>query len=92
MKVILLKDIKGVGQRFEEKNVSDGYAMNFLLPKNLALAADKAGLAKTKQLQEASAAKKAEETARLEEKEKARLEKREEKEKFKQAQHSLPSS
>ena len=37
MKVILLKDIKGVGKRFEEKSVSDGYAGNFLLPMKLAL-------------------------------------------------------
>lgn len=43
MKVILLKDIKGVGRRFEEKNVSDGYAMNSLIPKKLAVPASEAG-------------------------------------------------
>ena len=37
MKVILLKDIKGVGRRFDEKEVSDGHALNFLIPNKLAL-------------------------------------------------------
>jgi large subunit ribosomal protein L9 len=36
MKVILLQDIKGLGQKHEVKNVKDGYARNFLLPKKLA--------------------------------------------------------
>ncbi len=37
MKVILLEDIKGVGKKFEEKKVSDGYAANFLIPEKLAV-------------------------------------------------------
>lgn len=86
MKVILLKDVKGVGKRFEEKNVSDGYAANFLMPQKLALVADKAGLAKVKQIQEASSATKAKEDARLAEKEAKRLEKHLALEKFKQSQ------
>lgn len=36
MKVILLKDVGGLGRQFEVKNVSDGYAKNFLIPKNFA--------------------------------------------------------
>ena len=40
MKVIFLQDVKGVGQKMEVKNVSDGYARNFLLPKKFALPAD----------------------------------------------------
>lgn len=36
MKVILLADVQGTGRRFDVKNVSDGYAMNFLFPKKLA--------------------------------------------------------
>lgn len=39
MRVILLKDVKGVGKRLEVKNVQDGYARNFLLPKSLAIIA-----------------------------------------------------
>jgi large subunit ribosomal protein L9 len=39
MKVILLRDIKGVGKRYEEKNVPDGYGRNFLIPKGWARAA-----------------------------------------------------
>src|SRR3989344_3853887 len=47
MKVILLKDVRGVGQHHEIKNVADGYAINFLLPKKLA---EPATEAKVKQL------------------------------------------
>lgn len=36
MKVILKQDIKGVGKKYEIKNVADGYANNFLIPNKLA--------------------------------------------------------
>ena len=35
MRVILKQDIKGVGRKYEIKNVADGYANNFLIPKRL---------------------------------------------------------
>jgi large subunit ribosomal protein L9 len=36
MKVILKEDIKGVGKKYETKDVADGYANNFLIPRKLA--------------------------------------------------------
>ncbi len=40
MKVMLLQDVKGQGKKGELVNVSDGYARNFLFPKQLAVVAD----------------------------------------------------
>ena len=39
MKIILLDDVTKVGRRGEVRDVSDGYARNFLIPKRLALSA-----------------------------------------------------
>lgn len=39
MKVILLQDVKGQGKKGDVINASDGYARNFLFPKNLAMEA-----------------------------------------------------
>lgn len=39
MKLILLQDVKGQGKKGQLIEVSDGYARNFLLPKNLAVVA-----------------------------------------------------
>ena len=39
MKVILQQDIKGQGKKGQLKEVSDGYARNYLLPRNLAVEA-----------------------------------------------------
>ncbi len=41
MKVILNQDVKGQGKKGDLIEVSDGYARNFLLPKNLAIPASK---------------------------------------------------
>lgn len=48
MKVILLKDVKGVGKSGELITTSDGHAMNLLLPKKLAVQATPQELAKYK--------------------------------------------
>jgi len=39
MKVILLKDIQGLGKKNDVKDVNDGHARNFLIPKGFAKAA-----------------------------------------------------
>jgi large subunit ribosomal protein L9 len=44
MKVILLDDVAAVGRRGEVRDVSDGYARNFLLPKKLAVTASAGNL------------------------------------------------
>lgn len=44
MKVIFIKDLKGQGKVGEEKNISDGYAKNFLIPKGYAIEATAANL------------------------------------------------
>ena len=36
MKIILLRDVSGVGQRGTVKDVSDGYALNHLIPNKMA--------------------------------------------------------
>ena len=37
MKVILLQDVKGLGKKNQQLDVSDGYAANFLIPRRLAV-------------------------------------------------------
>jgi large subunit ribosomal protein L9 len=41
MKVVLIQDVKGTGKAGETKEVADGYARNFLLPRKLAQPATK---------------------------------------------------
>ena len=58
MKVILKADIKGVGKKDEIINASDGYARNFLFPKNLAVEANAENMSKLKAQKDATKFKK----------------------------------
>ena len=67
MKVILLKDVKGLGKEGDLVNAKDGYARNFLFPKNLAIEATDSNLRKLEE-------KKAIEDAKIEKDKKEALE------------------
>lgn len=58
MKVILKADIKGVGKKNEIINASDGYARNFLFPKNLAVEANAENMSKLQAKKDATQYKK----------------------------------
>jgi large subunit ribosomal protein L9 len=64
MKVILLEDVKNVGKKGTIINAKDGYARNFLFPKNLAIEATDVNL---KNLENAKKQKEAKEKEILEE-------------------------
>jgi large subunit ribosomal protein L9 len=53
MKVILLKDVKGLGKAGSVVNASDGHARNYLIPRGLAKEATEGGL-KSLELQKAA--------------------------------------
>ena len=54
MKVILNADVKGKGKKGEVVTVSDGYARNYLFPKNLAKEATPQNLNAAKVAQDAA--------------------------------------
>lgn len=58
MKVIFLKDVKGQGKKGEIKNVSDGYATNFLFPRNLAKPANESNVKQLEHMKQAEAKQK----------------------------------
>lgn len=66
MKVLLLKDVKGQGKKDEMKNVSDGYALNYLLPRKLAVEVTPAVLADIERRRAEKLRLEAEEKARAE--------------------------
>lgn len=67
MKVLLLTDVKGQGKKDEVKNVSDGYARNYLLPRKLAVELTPAVLADLEARRAEKLRLEAEERARAEE-------------------------
>ncbi len=44
MKIILIKDVKGVGKIGDVVETSDGHALNYLIPKKLAISATKTAI------------------------------------------------
>ena len=56
MKVILIQDVRGQGKKGELLEVSDGYARNYLLPRNLAMKATTDNLNALKLKEKAKAA------------------------------------
>jgi large subunit ribosomal protein L9 len=65
MKIILLQDVKGLGKRGEIKEVKDGYARNFLLPRKLAKVATPEAVKELKRQQAKEAAELKAELERL---------------------------
>jgi len=53
LEVILKQDVPNLGKKGEAVNVKDGYARNFLFPRNLAVPATKGTLRLQESLQEA---------------------------------------
>ena len=71
MKIILLQDVKNIGKKGDVKEVADGYALNFILPKKLGVQAT----TDTIQQAEGAKAKKIEEENKLTEQSKSLIEK-----------------
>ncbi len=63
MKVILSKDVAGTGKAGEVKDVADGYARNFLIPRKLAVPASAGALKGVEQRKAAESQKAAKEEA-----------------------------
>lgn len=73
MKVLFKKDVEGVARAGQVKEVADGHARNFLIPRGLAVPATEAAV-KQAAAQQASAARRAAEEQQEARKLKARLE------------------
>lgn len=50
MKIILLKDLPGVGNKYDSKNVADGYAQNYLIPRRMAEPGTREALRRSEQV------------------------------------------
>lgn len=66
MKVIFLKDVKGQGKKGEVKEISEGYAQNFLLPRGLARLATEGNVKTLEQQNLSEQKRKAQEKAEAE--------------------------
>jgi large subunit ribosomal protein L9 len=65
MKIVLLKDVPKVGQKYDIKDVPDGYALNFLIPQKLAALATAGKLTEIEQLKKSMAIQKEQEESEL---------------------------
>lgn len=52
MKIILLNSVQNLGNKYDVKNVADGYARNFLFPRNLAKPATESDLRNIEKMRE----------------------------------------
>ncbi len=60
MEILFIKDVPGVGKAGQTKNVADGYARNYLLPRNLAIIASPSAVKQAEALKLAAAKRDAE--------------------------------
>ena len=67
MKVIFLQDVRGQGKKGEMKEVSEGYGRNYLLPRKLAMEANKDNLNALALKEKAKKAQEAREKAQAQE-------------------------
>jgi large subunit ribosomal protein L9 len=67
VRVILRSEVKGLGAPGEVKDVADGYARNFLLPRGLAVVASGAAIRAAEEQRDAAKAKKSRDRAEAEE-------------------------
>lgn len=67
MQVVLLQDVAKLGKKGDVVNVTEGYARNFLFPRNLASAASEGKLKEITHQKEAQAAKKKQEEQKAKE-------------------------
>ncbi|OGD67431.1 50S ribosomal protein L9 [Candidatus Campbellbacteria bacterium RIFOXYC2_FULL_35_25] len=65
MKIILLQNVPKVGKKYDLKNIADGYALNFLIPKKLAKLATKDAKKEIEILKEKQQLKQVKEEAEL---------------------------
>jgi len=67
MKIILLENIPKLGKKYEIKEVSEGYAVNFLIPKKLAAVATPAKIEEIQNIKKQEELKKQKEEQQLKE-------------------------
>lgn len=67
MKIILLDEVKGLGKKYDVKDIADGYARNYLIPRKLAKPATVSSLKEVELLKVQQAKEEADTVKRLSE-------------------------